>query len=314
MPRYKIIANPSAGRGLVASILPQIEQTLRQLQLDFDLERTTGPWHAADMAHQAVIDGYDVVASVGGDGTFNEVLNGLMVAKNSGLGQACLGILPVGRGNDFAFSMGVPVDWKAACETLAAGQRRWIDVGRVCGGLYPEGRFFGNGIGIGFDAVVGFEAAKHKYISGFPSYLVAAFKTMSLYFNAPLIELDCDGEKSTQACLMVSIMNGRRMGGGFFMAPRGIADDGLFDLCIVRQVSRLKVLRLIPHFFDGSQFADPAVSAKRAGRVRATALRGVLPAHADGETLCTHGQQLDIEILPRQIEMIYQPALIVSPA
>ena len=88
-----------------------------------------------------------------------------------------MGILSVGRGNDFAFGVGVPRDLEAGCRTLAQNNRRTIDVGWVVGGLYPQGRYFGNGVGIGFDAVVGFEALKMKWLHGFPSYIVAALKT-----------------------------------------------------------------------------------------------------------------------------------------
>ena len=107
-----------------------------------------------------------------------------------------------------------------------------IDIGRVAGGLYPQGRYFGNGVGIGFDAVVGFVAQKKKRLTGFASYIVAALKTIFLYYRAPLVRIEYDGQTLTLPSLMVSVMNGRRMGGGFMMAPQAQPDDGLFDLCI----------------------------------------------------------------------------------
>jgi len=106
---------------------------------------------------------------------------------------------------------------------------------------------------------------------------------------------------------MISIMNGQRMGGGFFMAPEGKPDDGMFDLCIAREVSRLRLFGLIPHFMQGTQAGQEPVTMARARRVVVTAVEGVLPAHADGETLCIEGQRLEMELLPNQIEMIYPP-------
>jgi len=306
MIHYKVIVNPVSGRGAGELAIPQVEQLLRSLGLDFDLVRTERPWHAAELAREAVSSGYDVVVAVGGDGTSNEVLNGLMLAKEASGGErvATMGVLCVGRGNDFAFGVGVPRELEAACQVLAQGHRRKIDVGHVVGGLYPQGRYFGNGVGIGFDAVVGFEALKLKRLSGFPSYIVATLKTMLFYYHAPSVTIEYDGKTLTQPSIMVSIMNGRRMGGGFMMAPEGKPDDGLLDLCVAHEVSRARILALIPHFMKGSQATQEPIKMDRARQVVVTALEGVLPAHADGETLCTEGQKLAIELLPGQIEIL----------
>jgi YegS/Rv2252/BmrU family lipid kinase len=308
MPKYKIIVNPVAGRGAGEQAIPQIEHALGGYGLDFEMVRTERPWHAADLAQEAAAAGYDGVVAVGGDGTTNEVLNGLMRAKQAGTGTCAMGILCVGRGNDFAYGVGIPTDLEAGCQALAQGHRRTIDVGLVVGGLYPEGRYFGNGIGIGFDAVVGFEAVKMTWLSGFPSYIVAVLKTVFLYYQAPLTTVEYDGQTITQPSLMISVMNGQRMGGGFVMAPEGQPDDGLFDLCIAREVSRVRIFGLIPHFLRGTQATQEPIRTGRARRVVVTAVEGKLPAHADGETLCTDGQRLESELLPRQIEVISRPS------
>lgn len=304
MDRYKIIVNPVSGRGAGASAIPLIEQTLTRYGLHFDLVRTERPWHAAELAREATSAGYGVVVAVGGDGTANEVLNGIMLA---GRHEATMGVLSVGRGNDFGFGMGVPVDLVAGCRALAEGRRRTIDVGRVVGGLYPQGRYFGNGVGIGFDAVVGFEALKLTRLHGFASYIVAALKVISLYYRAPLVRIELDGQDFTQPALMISIMNGRRMGGGFMMAPAGDPGDGLLDLCIAGQVSRARIFALITRFMKGTQAGHAAIRTDRARHIAITALEGELPAHADGETLCTEGQKLEIELLAAQLQVIYAP-------
>jgi diacylglycerol kinase (ATP) len=304
MNKHKIIVNPISGRGAGARAVPTIEQTLSNYGLDFDLVRTERPWHAAELAQQAARGGYDVVVAVGGDGTANEVLNGLVQAGQEGV---VMGVLSVGRGNDFAFGAGVPPGLAAGCQALAQGQRRTIDVGRVTGGLYPQGRYFGNGVGIGFDAVVGFEALKMKRLHGFLSYVVAALKTIFLYYRAPLVRIEYDGQTIIQASLLISIMNGRRMGGGFLMAPHAEMDDALFDLCIARQVGRARILSLIPRFMNGTQATQASIQSGQTRRIVVSAIEGVLPAHADGETLCTEGQQLTVELLPQRITLIYGP-------
>jgi diacylglycerol kinase family enzyme len=215
-----------------------------------------------------------------------------------------MGILCVGRGTDFAYGMDIPADLEGGCRALAQGHRRTVDVGKVTGGLYPQGRYFGNGVGIGFDAVVGFEAVKMTHLTGYPSYIVAVLKTVFLYYQAPLTKIEYDGQTITQPSLMISIMNGQRMGGGFMMAPEGKPDDGLFDLCIAREVSRARIFGLIPHFIRGTQATQEPIRMEQARRVVVTAIEGALPAHADGETLCTEGQRLEMELLPRQIEIL----------
>ena len=304
MPRYKIILNPTSGRGSGELAYPKIESLLVDLGVDFDLCRTNAPGHAIQLAEQAALAGYDVVVAAGGDGTANEVLNGLGRAREQGADRAAMGLLTVGRGNDFGFGIGAPPDLAAACQALADNQRRWIDVGFVQGGDYPNGRYFGNGVGIGFDAVVCFEALKLKRLSGFPSYIVASLKTIFLYFKAPTVRIEFNGQELLQPSLMVSIMNGRRMGGGFMMAPEARPDDGFFDLCIAAQVSKLGVFALIPRFMQGTQAGHKAIRFARANQVVVTAVQGALPAHEDGETLCTAGERLEIKLLPNFLQVV----------
>jgi YegS/Rv2252/BmrU family lipid kinase len=304
MSGYKIIVNPVSGRGAGAQSVPLIEAQLQARELEYDIELTDAPWHAAELAEKACLEGYEVVVAAGGDGTANEVLNGILRAGKQGSRQSAMGVLTVGRGNDFAYGAGIPLEVEAGCQALEVNQRKIIDVGFVVGGNYPEGRYFGNGIGIGFDAVVGFEALKMKWLTGFPSYIVAALKTIFLYYQAPLVEIEFDDGGDTKRTLMISVMNGRRMGGGFMMAPQGLNDDGFFDICIADQVSRPRILGLIPKFMQGSQEGEPEVHTHRAKRIRVTAVHGSLPAHADGETLCEAGQSLEATIFPKQLEVV----------
>jgi len=307
MVRYKLIVNPISGRGMGERVIPEIEHQMHVLGLNFETVRTERPWHASELAEQAVRDRFGVVVAVGGDGTANEVLNGLMKAKISGGGESALGVLGVGRGNDLAFGFGIPHGLEAGCLALERLFRRRVDVGRVSGGLYPQGRYFGNGVGIGFDAVVGFEALKMKRLKGFACYAVAALKTIFLYYQAPTVEIQTDNETTILPSLMVSVMNGRRMGGGFMMAPHAEPDDGFFDLCIASEVGKIRVFGLFPRFMKGTQEGHKAIHTGRTKRITVTAKTGVLPAHADGETLCVDGKQLTIEILPKQIDVVCAP-------
>jgi YegS/Rv2252/BmrU family lipid kinase len=312
MTKLMVVANPVAGRGAGARAIPKVERWMSEHGLDFDLVRTERPWHAAEIAKQAASSGVEVVVSLGGDGTANEVLNGLMEAKLAGKGTAAMGVLGVGRGSDFAHAIGIPKELESACQVLVEGRRRKIDIGRVVGGNAPRGRYFGNCVGVGFDAIGTIEAAKLPRWGGFLSFLVAVLKTIFLYNKAAVSTVEYDGKTLTQPSLMISVMNGRRLGGGFFMAPKAEPDDGLFDLCIAHEVSRARIFGLIPHFLRGTQSSQKEITSGQAARISITAVKGVLPAQTDGEILCIDGQRLEIELLPRQVEVVVPAGKVVS--
>ncbi len=189
MQRYLLIVNPTAGRGFAGRSLSVIEQEMQKHQLDYKLVLSERPWHAADLAEQAAREGYEVVVVASGDGTANEVLNGLMRAKKAGFDQTAMGQIAVGTGNDFAYGMNIPGGIEIGCRILAEDYRRRMDVGIVKGGDYPDGRYFGNGVGIGFDAETGFVAAKIRWMRGLLLYLIAAIETIFIYYKAPTVRL-----------------------------------------------------------------------------------------------------------------------------
>jgi diacylglycerol kinase (ATP) len=307
MPKYRIIVNPMAGKGHAAEAVPRAKQLLEKHQIEYDLVYTEKPWHASDLTQQAAKEKVDVVVAMGGDGTANEVLNGLMEAKKLYGHCPTMGVICVGRGNDFGFGANIPHGLEAGFKVLADGFKKKIDVGHVTVDG-KEGRYFGNGIGIGFDAVVGFEAAKMKRLGGFIGYAVAAFKVLFLYYKAPTVEIEFNNQKLVQSSLMVSVMNGRRMGGGFYMAPTSLPDDGLFDLCIAGVAGHLRILSLIFHFMKGTQVGKKCIRMEQASRLTVTALEGSLPAHADGETLCVEGKHLELNLHHNQIEVLCEPS------
>ena len=303
MTKYKIIANPNAGHGKGARAIPEIESELTRLGLDYELVRTERVGHAIQLARQAALDGYEVIVAAGGDGTVNEVLNGLMKARTESKNRPALGVLCSGRGNDFAPCVNIPEDLPGAFQVLKDDHRRMIDIGRVRGGKFPQGRYFANNVGVGFDAIGTIEVAKLPEW-GMLSFLIAILKTIFLFYKGPTVRLDYDDETLTTSTLMLLTMNGKRMGTGFKMAPDAKPDDGLFDLVIVRQVSRPRIFSLIPHFMKGTQGSQPEVRTLRAARVTITAVEGALPAQSDGEIICVDGSRLEIEMLPHQVEVV----------
>lgn len=302
--KYLVIVNPTSGRGYAEKAIPEIEAEMHKHGLEFDLVCTEGPWHAADIAEQGAKDGYDVIVTASGDGTANEAVNGLMRARAAGISHSAFAILPVGTGNDMAYGLGIRGTLEESISNLASNSRKKIDIGFVKGGDFPDGRYFANGVGIGFDAAVGFVAVKIRWARGLLAYLIAVVQTIFIYYKSPTVEISYNGTKFTQPALMVSIMNGQRMGGGFYMAPQGDPSDAHFDLCIVSEASQLRIFGLIPHFLNGTQASQPEITTGRTDKINVKAVKGILPAHCDGETLCEEGQELSLEIIPSALEII----------
>jgi diacylglycerol kinase (ATP) len=299
--RVTVILNPIAGRGAGARLSPHIAECLKSYGLDFELATTIAPGHATTLASDAVARGKEAVIAVGGDGTTNEVLNGLMQAGNDPNGTA-LGVLPIGTGNDFAFGAGLPLDLQAAYRVVARNQSRILDVGRVRADG-QDVRYFGNGMGIGFDAVANIESRKLRWLRGSLLYLVAVIKTLAFYYDAPQTTIHVDGKDVVQACLLISVMNGRRMGGSFYITPDSQMDDGLLDLCVAGKVSRAKMVRFVPRFMRGTHTTDPDVTMSRGCRVTVVS---ELPwaAQVDGEIYGVGARSYEMELLPKRLRLI----------
>ena len=302
--KVTVILNPASGRGRGKKLQSTLDRLLRASNLDFNLLQTEHPWHAVELAENAVRQGADVVVSAGGDGTLNEVINGLMRARLNGVAKPALSVLSIGTGNDFAASLGLPVKFEDAVQTIVQNKRRLVDVGLLKGCNFPDGRFFGNCVGIGFDAAGGVLAEKITWTRGLLAYLIAALQNIFLYYKAPTLKIQLDSKTIHMPSLLVSIMNGTRVGGGFWTAPNAKPDDGLFDICIAEEVSRPRMLTLLPHFLKGTQINQPEIQMKQAKTIKITATKGAMPIHADGEILDNACLEVTIEILPRQLEII----------
>ena len=300
-----VVLNPHAGNGNAVSAVPLIEHYLKDKGANFRIRWTKAPGEAIKIVQNADLDADTVVVAAGGDGTCNEVVNGLMTRADKDTIKHTLGLLPIGRGNDFAYSARVSTELPKALDTLLRGHTTDLDVGWVKGGFVPDGRYFVNGVGIGFDTKVGFEAAKMKHVKSGIAYAFGAIATLIKFERPPLVEITRDNQTVTQHCMIISIMNGRRMGGTLFMAPRAHMDDGFFDICTIGKVrSRSRLLKIILRYTTGSQEQCSECSMTKAAAFHLRALEGGLAAHADGETLCYDGKELELGCVPKALRLI----------
>ncbi len=269
------VVNPIAGRGKCKRLWPQIAAYLEELGISLRVEFTQGAGDAIKLARQAAVDGAAAVIAVGGDGTLNEVVNGLV-----GYPETVLGVIPAGSGNDFVRSLGLkPSDWQAACRLIAQGKTKAVDLGQV------NGRHFINVSGVGFDATV-VDCANtwgKAHFSSTLAYVAAMLKTLR-EFKPSHVKIQLDGQEVETLSWLVVVASGQYFGGGMWIAPQAEISDGLFDVVVLGDVSKFELLRAFPSIFSGKHLSHPAIKFYRARQVRVEADRPMM-AQTDGEVI-----------------------------
>ena len=302
MHKFKLIVNPVAGRGAAGRAIPGLHKNMAAHGLDYDLICTENPSDLESMAKQALADGFETIVAVGGDGTAHGVVNG-MLDFSDGEPVGTMTAFPLGSGSDFANMLGMPANLNAACARLAEGQTRWQDVGVVTD---SQGKttYVDNTVGIGFDGVVTSVAMGVKYLTGMALYLPVVLKTVFVEMKPPRVVIEYDDTRLEQTSLMIVACIGQREGGGFIIAPDASVDDGLFDVCVARNIPKLQILGLIPHFMKGTHVDKEPVTMFRTDKLTVTSVDDLI-AHVDGEMLCTEERRLEFHILPRHLKVLY---------
>ena len=276
-----IVVNPAAGGGRAGRLVPWIRDQIAQ-RTDLDLRVTTAAGEAEALAAGAVAEGRERVVAVGGDGTVQEVLNGLLAA---GIPDGELGILPVGTGNDLARSLGLPKD-PAEAWTVAIGHAtRPLDVARATNGSGGE-RWFASAGGIGFDAqVAAAMSTRRGWQAGKAGYLLTTLSELRRFENCR-IRLTIDDEVLDASVLFVAFANGEYYGGGMRIAPGARTDDGRLDICVVGDISRATAIRQLPNLYRGTHTRHEAVTM-HAGRTISIDGADSTRVHLDGEPFGT---------------------------
>ena len=299
------IVNPIAGSGRAHGIVPRIEAWLAEQGIEARLLETREKGHAERLAAAAADLGHDRVIAVGGDGTIQEVLNGLLASGVSADGDApSMGIVPAGRGNDLARSIDLPID-AMACLPIAVGPTsRPFDVG-LARGEDGRQRYFGAAGGAGFDAEVAYTMAVRRrfWMRGEAGYFLGTLYELRRYRNGELrVTLTGDGADRivAQRCLFVAFANGPVYGGGMRICPDAAIDDGWLDVCLVGDLSRLAALRELPGIYQAKHVNNRKVEIVR---VRSVRIEGAATTrvHLDGEPFGS--VPVDISLLPAAIAM-----------
>jgi YegS/Rv2252/BmrU family lipid kinase len=288
--RHLVLVNPSAGGGRVRDLLPRLEGALRDHRLAYRLVLTTSLEHGVVEARDAAAAG-EIPVVMSGDG-----LIGKIGGELAG-GRVPLGVIPGGRGNDFARVMGIPVEIEAAAELLAAGTTRLVDVGEV------NGRRFLCIASCGFDSEANRIANQARLVKGNLVYLYAALRALVAWKPARF-EVVLDGRRFAFSGYAIAAANGKAYGGGMFLAPDAELDDGRLDVVYCSDVSKLRFLVNLPKVYKGRHTDNEEVTVLRAAEVEISADRP-FAVYADGDHLAD--LPATIRVLPRALNVIAPP-------
>lgn len=300
--KVKLIFNPIANLGRAWTLTSLLRPVVYDLG-GADWNGTAYPTHATELAARSADEGYDLVIAIGGDGTMHEVLNGLMQIPAER--RPALGVVPVGSGNDFAFSCGISSNPVEALRQMLTGEPHPIDIGSVTTKA-EHTEFWANAIGIGFDTIVVLQSRQITSLHGFNAYLLAALRTIFFHYEPFHLRITADDLTTENDLLMLVLMNGRREGGGFHVTPQARSDDGVLDLMAMDKVSRLRLLRILPEVLNGTHEKLKDCQFESFHQIEIHSDRP-LYVHADGEIITTpeaHCQILSAQIIQNAIQVI----------
>ena len=284
MSYAKVIINPVAGGGRSGKWWPRISELLKDTGLSFNHSFTEGMGHGIELARESVDKGYELVIAVGGDGTVNEVVNGLVDEGNKV--RTMLGIITTGTGGDAGRTLGIPRHYADACRLLANMKKLTIDLGVVeyASNNRRVRRFYINTAGLGLDAAVVEKAERFrrfKIMRGTIPFVVGFLTTIITYHGKDVV-LNIDGKKREERNLLIVVNNGCYFGGGMKIAPHADPGDGLLDWVTVADMGKIRLLWNSPRVYRGTHITLPTVRVGRARSIEVEAKERML-LQVDGE-------------------------------
>lgn len=283
------IVNPVAGKGKTLAIIPLIESICKENNIDFTVKVSSQKGDSILLAAEAVKNGYSRVIAVGGDGTVNEVLNGIV---HTG---ATLGVIPAGSGNDFVRSIPVSSDINQSIYNMIYGIEKKVDLG-IC-----NERYFINVASVGLDTEVAARTQKtKKYFSGSLAYTLSALYTIFTYKGWNM-QIKVDGNIIKVKTLLTAIANGKYYGGGVMPTPKAKIDDGYLDVCHISHMSKLKMFMVLPKYMKGKHTDLSEVTLTK-GRNITINCDTSFPLNLDGEVF--YVDKAEFSILEKSINVI----------
>ncbi len=296
LPTFFIV-NPKSGNGNVAKTIPLIRQHFDEEDIPFEIYLTKKANDATAVAREMSAK-FPVLVAVGGDGTINEVVNGMG-------SSSILGVLPMGSGNDFSKMLQLPRGVKDILQVIASQKIKLIDLGHITAinsRSEKIEKYFANSVGIGLDAKVAYEASKLPMLRGLAKYIVSAMKSIFSY-SPSTAHVSFGLRESHGKHLLIAVGNGKSAGGGFYLTPDAILDDGLLDICLAKDISSLEALKIFPFVLKGKHGRFAKIEF---GRTTSLSVKGEddLPVHVDGEVIGLDQREILIDMKPRALSVI----------
>jgi YegS/Rv2252/BmrU family lipid kinase len=304
------IVNPNAGKGKGKKDWDQISGLLEKAGLRFFMKFTESKGHAMRLVREAVINGSRKIMTIGGDGTLNEVVNGVFIQNACASQEITLASIPVGTGNDWGRMFGIGTVYVNAVDIIREGRSMLHDIG-VADFQDESGqkrRYFINIAGLGFESEVVRKTnyQKDRGHGGKTIYFYNLLTSLLAYRNTPA-EIIIDGERKSAEIFSINIGNGRYCGGGMRQTPDALPDDGLLDVTVINGMGKLEIIRNLNILYNGKILSHPKVDGYRCKNLKIISEKKIW-VEADGESL--GHTPAEFSILPASIRIIYGVKLI----
>jgi len=299
---YLFLINPAAGNWRGLKVIDIIKKYLAQKRINHHIEISQSPGHISELVKK-FSKHFTHLISVGGDGTLNELINGI---DNTSINT--IGLLPIGTGNDFARNLNLNKDINQNLDLIFNSNKHYsFDIGQSIiyesGNSIKKSHRFINSLGIGFDALVAKINQKSKHLSGLISYLYAVILAL---IRRKDIDVEIELDSSTKLFgkkLLIAVGNGYTTGGGFYLTPKAKIDDNMLDICIIDSVSTIKILSSLP-----KALFNKLDEVKEASLLKFTNAKIKIhePAliHTDGEIISEQAEKVEISILKNELKII----------
>jgi len=303
MSNYLFIVNPVSGKGSGKKAIPAITNYCKNYKVDYLIEETKYPLHAKELVKKE-ISNFQTIIAVGGDGTINEVINGIPSGA-----AVVMGVLPVGSGNDFVKNLGSKGTMEDSLSVILDKNKHEIvevDIGNIEFTEKDNPKIkrhsFINNLGIGFDAYVGYLNQTNKVFSGVMSYIYAVIKAL---FNYKMINIDFSFNENNIVGerLMVSIGNGLCSGGGFYLNPNANISDGLLNISVFDKITRRRILTALPIALLNKLEKIPEAKMYTADYMEIK-LKYPYYVHCDGEIISKEVNSIIVRVDKKAIKVI----------
>lgn len=302
MKKFIFILNPKSGKGRGAQVYKLLKPLLLEKNINFEIHSTTGKMDANAISQRIDTASIDTIIAVGGDGTVNEIVNGIIESNK----LVKFAVLPIGSGNDFARSVNLLDNWQKVLDyILSSDNYKVIDLAKIeVTDSKCFSRYFACNCGIGFEAEVAFQASLNKYLKGLPLYLFSVLKVMKNYSSSNYVgKLDTFEINSKK--ILISIGNGMTAGGGFKLNPFAKLDDGFLDYCVADDLTKLQILKVLPNAITGNHIHSKFIAH---GKFKRAFFEIKKPAcvHIDGEVVSTNAKNVIITVMLNSLNTLYR--------